>query len=90
MTGSPSRRVNLRGVVSAISYPGSETPPTLEVMLQVGDNSLLLAFLGRTDLHCVDIGSRLHVKGTLTSHNGVPTVFNPWFTVLPTHVDALR
>ncbi len=77
-----SRRINLRGEVTAITYPRAGGSPTFNVMLRVGEDSLVLSFLGRADLHCVEIGKRLHVKGALATRRGVPTVYNPSFTVL--------
>lgn len=76
------RRINVRGTVDAITYPGYECEPVVTVMLGVGDQELVLSFLGRTDLHSVNVGAVLHVKGTLTSQRGVPTVFDPAYTVI--------
>ncbi len=77
-----SRRINLRGEVTAITYPGAGGSPTINVMLRVGEDALMLSFLGRADVHCIEIGKRLHVKGALATRRGVPTVFNPSYTVL--------
>ncbi|MFT0848504.1 hypothetical protein VR010_12255 [Actinomycetaceae bacterium L2_0104] len=79
---SRSRRINLRGVVTAITYPGVGRSSALNVMLRVGEDSLVLTFLGRSDVHCIEIGTRLHVKGALVTRRGVPTVYNPSFTVI--------
>ncbi len=79
---SRSRRINLRGVVTAITYPGVGRRSALGVMLRVGEDSLVLAFLGRPEVHCIEIGTRLHVKGALVTRRGVPTVYNPSFSVL--------
>ncbi len=79
---SRSRRINLRGVVTAITYPGAGRRSALNVMLQVGGDSLVLAFLGRPEVHCIEIGTRLRVKGALVTRRGVPTVYNPSFTVI--------
>ncbi len=83
MSTTRSRRINLRGKVRAIEYPGAGCPPVVNVMLGVGSDTLMLAFLGRTDLASIDVGSQLHVKGTITTSGGMPTVFNPIYTVLP-------
>ena len=77
-----SRRINLRGEVTAITYPGAGGSPTINVMLRVGEDALMLSFLGRADVHCIEIGTRLHVKGALVTRRGVPTVYNPSFSVL--------
>ncbi|MCF2706312.1 hypothetical protein I6E29_03385 [Arcanobacterium haemolyticum] len=76
-----SKRINVRGRVDAITYPGAGCPPVVSVMLSVADTVLVLAFLGRTDLHAIDVGSVVHVKGILTSDHGMPTVFNPMYQV---------
>ncbi len=77
-----SRHINVRGSISAISYPGVGEEPVVSVMLTVGEQSVVLAFLGRTDIHGFQIGSKLHVKGMLSERQGLPTVFNPRFSVL--------
>lgn len=78
-----ARHLNVKGTVAAMTYPGAGNEPVVTVLLRVGDGaSVLLSFLGRTDIHSFHIGSYLHVKGALTDKDGLPTVFNPQFSVL--------
>jgi hypothetical protein len=77
-----SGRINVKGVISAITYPGTGSEPVVTALLRVDRGTLLLSFLGRTDVHSFRIGSRMHVKGTLAEKQGFPTVFNPQYSVL--------
>lgn len=79
---SSSRRLNLRGTVDAITYPGADCEPVVSVLLAVGDQKIVLSFLGRVDMHSFSVGSQLHVKGMLSNKRGVATIFNPTYTVL--------
>ncbi|MDO4888780.1 MAG: hypothetical protein Q3979_08805 [Actinomycetaceae bacterium] len=77
------RKLDTTGTVTSITFPGVGPSPALRVNLRTDDGPLMLTFLGRRDLRCVEIGSRLHVAGTLSSHRGVATVFNPDYLVIP-------
>lgn len=79
---SPSRLVDLAGVVTAITYPGVGTSPIVRVQLETDSGPLELAFLGRDDIHSVQIGARLQARGTLVDRRGVPTVYDPEITVI--------
>ena len=82
MTGS--RRLNVKGTVTAITYPAEGPDPRLDVIVTVGeDDRLLLRFLGRRDMSCLEIGSRLRVRGALSDADGSPAVINPSITVDP-------
>ncbi|MGO1591787.1 MAG: hypothetical protein ACTHW1_05595 [Ancrocorticia sp.] len=72
----------MQGIVTAISYPGAGLSPLVRVQLQLGDDSVTLAFLGRQDVHAIDIGSRLRARGALVDRRGVPTLYDPEITVL--------
>lgn len=77
-----ARKIHVRGVVTAITYPGVGSSPMVQVQLRVGNDSVSLAFLGRQDLHAVEIGTSLEAKGALVDRRGTPTLYNPEFTVV--------
>ena len=79
-----NRRINVRGTVTAITYPAQGPNPALDVIVTVGeDDRLLLRFLGRRTMGCLEIGSLVRVRGALSDADGSPAVINPEFTVLP-------
>ncbi len=72
----------MRGVTTAITYPGAGPAPVLRVQLRVGENSLVLAFLGRDDLQAIEIGTQLRAKGALVDRRGTPTIYNPEISII--------
>ncbi|MFP7697168.1 hypothetical protein [Trueperella sp. LYQ143] len=77
-----TRRISATGVVRSITYPGIGQTPRVLVHLQIGSEIVVLYFMSRRDLHCLDIGSKVRVRGALQRVHGVPTVFNPVFRVV--------
>ncbi|MGV9183053.1 hypothetical protein [Arcanobacterium canis] len=77
------RRINVRGSVISVTYPGTSYAPNITVSLQVGDVVLRLVFMSRRQLHAIDIGQSLNVRGNLVTVEGVPTLFNPSYSILP-------
>lgn len=84
---STSRRINVKGTVTAITYPGEGPSPRLDVIVTVGqEDRLLLRFLGRRKLGCIEVGSQVRVRGALSDADGAVAVINPDITVLPAEV----
>lgn len=75
-----SRKTELTGIVRSITYPGAQRP-RVRLTLEVGEETMTLIFMSRSTIECVDIGSKLHVTGALTTHRGTPTMFNPSYVV---------
>ena len=55
-------RRELSGTVTAITYPGLGSSPVLRMSMRTGDGTVTLAFLGRRDIHCIEVGSSLRVR----------------------------
>ncbi|AHU90363.1 hypothetical protein CQ11_00975 [Trueperella pyogenes] len=77
-----SRRQELVGTIRSITYPGATLRPRVTMQLETDKGFLVLYFMSRTNIECLDIGSKVRVSGAVTRHRGVPTLFNPTFTVL--------
>lgn len=77
-----TRRREITGTVRSITYPGATLTRRVSAHLDADDGPLVLYFMSRTNLECIDIGSRVRVVGAVTRHRGVPTMFNPSLTVL--------
>ena len=66
--------------VTAMTYPGDGPTPSVLVHFTSAEGSqFTLAFLGRRDIRCMRVGSRLAIEGAVS---GRETVYNPHFTVL--------
>ena len=77
-------RRELSGTVTAITYPGLGSSPVLRMSMRTGDGTVTLAFLGRRDIHCIEVGSSLRVRGILSSGRmGAAILYNPDYTVTP-------
>lgn len=84
-----SRDINAIGIVTSITYPACGASTHLDVMISLTDGdeyedseNLLLRFLGRNTMACLEIGSTVRVDGTLSRAQGTPVVFNPAITVI--------
>ncbi|MBR5950815.1 MAG: OB-fold nucleic acid binding domain-containing protein [Actinomycetaceae bacterium] len=85
-----ARNIHTTGTVTSITYPAYGGSAQLDVMISPlgeemysgGADSLLLRFLGRRTMACLEIGSLVRVRGTLSRSQGVPVVFNPAITVM--------
>ena len=82
-----SRDINVIGTVTSITYPAYGGSTYLDVIVSLHDSeigeNLLLRFLGRRTLSCLEIGSSVRVSGALSHTAGAPVVFNPEITVIP-------
>ncbi len=76
-----SYKTELTGTVRSITYPGAFQSPRVRVRLQAESETITLIFLSRSNLECIDIGSNISVTGALTTHRGVPTMFNPSYVL---------
>lgn len=79
-------RVDVVGTISSMTFPGVGRPPVLKVDFAADELVYVLSFLGRTDMTCLEVGSQLRVRGTVTNNHGVPTIFNPNYTVIASGV----
>lgn len=76
-------RINVKGTVTAITYPAYGATPNVDVTIHVGSALLILCFMSRRNIDAIDIGQRIQVRGRLTERDGVPVVYNPEYTILP-------
>jgi len=76
-------RRELSGTVTAITYPGLGSSPVLRMSMRTGDGTVTLAFLGRRDIHCIEVGSSLRVRGILAGRRGAAILSNPDYTATP-------
>jgi hypothetical protein len=75
----PRSRAAVAGRVTAVVPARWAGGPTLEVTLDDGTGTLLLAFVGRRRLAGVDPGRRLVATGTVVLKFGRPMLMNPYF-----------
>jgi hypothetical protein len=67
------------GQVAAVVAARWAGGPTLEVTLDDGTGTLLLAFVGRRRLAGVEPGRRLAAAGTVVLRYGRPMLMNPYY-----------
>ena len=80
-------RRELSGTVTAITYPGLGSSPVLRMSMRTEDGTVTLAVLGRRDIHCIEVGSSLRVRGILAGRRGAAILYNPDYTVTPRGTD---
>ena len=65
----------------SISYSGVGQAPAVRVFLQRGGGLISLIFQGRSTLEALEIGQVVHVSGALVMSDGMPTIYNPNYTI---------
>lgn len=76
-----SRVVEVAGTVTAITYPGYGLNQEVRVRLDVSGTYLDAIFQSRSSMSAIDIGRALTVRGALVDVDGVPSMYNPTYTI---------
>ncbi|QOQ38909.1 OB-fold nucleic acid binding domain-containing protein [Trueperella pecoris] len=77
-----TRRRDLIGTIRSITYPGAGRGKRVTAYLELDEGPIVLYFMSRSNLECIDIGSKVRVIGAVSTYRGVPTMFNPSYTVV--------
>jgi hypothetical protein len=75
--------VDVCGSVRAVTLPPKASVPTLVVELYDGSRALNLVWLGRRSIAGIAPGTFLKAHGRVTRVRGVPTIYNPTYTIVP-------
>lgn len=74
---------DVSGVIRSLTLPPVGSVPALTAELYDGTGTLVLVWLGRRLIRGIDPGTYLRVRGRITYQRGVPTIFNPFYEILP-------
>lgn len=81
---APDReRVRLRGTLRTVTLRPRGGVPALEAELYDGTGTLTLVWLGRRRITGIGPGRTLQVEGRIGIHDGVRTIFNPRYELVP-------
>lgn len=81
---APDRElVLLRGVLRTVTLRPRGGVPALEAELFDGSGILTLVWLGRRRIVGVDAGTSMQVYGRIGRHDGVRTMYNPRYELIP-------
>lgn len=72
------------GAVRSVTLRPRDKVPALEVELWDGTRALNLVWLGRRRIAGIGTGTYLRAVGRVTYQHGMPTIFNPTYTLLRT------
>lgn len=76
-----SRFTDTVGTVISITYPAAGEVPTVRVNMQIHSGFLVLVFQSRSTIEALEIGQRVRAQGNVVQVHGVPTIFNPRYTI---------
>lgn len=80
-------RIKVAGRVKAMRVqPWADQVASLELTLADGTGGITVVFLGRRKLGGIDLGTHLVAEGTTSEHNGLLTMLNPSYQLLPHQV----
>ena len=81
------QRVRVAGRVKAIRIqPWADEVASLELTLADDTGGITIVFLGRRRIGGIDLGTHLVAEGMTSSHNGLLTILNPEYQLLPHEV----
>ncbi|MFT4289444.1 MAG: OB-fold nucleic acid binding domain-containing protein [Nocardioides sp.] len=81
---APDRQpVRLRGVLRTVTLRPRGGVPALEAELFDGTGTLMVVWLGRRRIAGVTPGRSVQVAGRIGVHDGVRTLYNPRYELMP-------
>jgi len=80
----PNReRAKVCGVVRSVTMRPRAEIPALVCELYDGSRALHLVWLGRREIAGITPGVSLRASGRVSYYRGVPTIFNPFYEIVP-------
>ena len=81
---APDREmVKLRGSLRTVSLRPRAGVPALEAELFDGSGVIVIVWLGRRRIAGIDAGRSIQVEGRIGAHDGVRTLYNPRYELIP-------
>ena len=80
----PNReRADVCGTVRSVTLRPRADIPALVVEIYDGSRPLHLVWLGRREILGIHTGIQLRATGRVSYYRGVPTIFNPFYEIVP-------
>ena len=80
----PNReKAYVSGVVRSVTLRPRADVPALVVEIYDGSRPLNLVWLGRREIAGIHAGVQLRASGRVSYYRGVPTIFNPFYEIVP-------
>ncbi|MBC9731956.1 OB-fold nucleic acid binding domain-containing protein [Nocardioides sp. zg-578] len=84
IASAPEReRVHLRGTLRTVTLRPRGGVPALEAELFDGSGVITVVWLGRRQIAGIVPGRSVDVRGRIGTHDGVRTIYNPRYELLP-------
>jgi hypothetical protein len=81
---APDREmVRLRGSLRTVSLRPRAGVPALEAELFDGSGAIVVVWLGRRRIAGIDAGRSIQVQGRIGEHDGLRTMYNPRYELIP-------
>jgi len=81
--GTDREFVTLAGTVAAVTLRPRATVPALVAQVYDGSLTVQLVWLGRRRIVGIEPGAYVKVSGLLCRPDGVPTIYNPAYELVP-------
>ncbi|MEP6798136.1 MAG: OB-fold nucleic acid binding domain-containing protein [Lapillicoccus sp.] len=80
----PNReKADVCGVVRSVTLRPRSDVPALVVEIYDGSRPLHLVWLGRRVIAGIETGVQLRAQGRVSYYRGIPTMFNPFYEIVP-------
>ncbi|WP_435198388.1 OB-fold nucleic acid binding domain-containing protein [Janibacter sp. GS2] len=83
--GTDREIVTLAGTVAAVTLRPRATVPALVAQVYDGSMTVQLVWLGRRRITGIEPGAYVKVTGLICRPEGVPTIYNPAYELVPHH-----
>lgn len=77
------QRAHVSGTVRSVTLRPRADVPALVVEIYDGSRPLHLVWLGRREIAGIEPGVQLRATGRVSYYRGVPTIFNPFYEIVP-------
>lgn len=83
---SNRERAHVCGLVRSVTLRPRTDVPALVVEIYDGSRPLHLVWLGRREITGITPGVQLRAQGRVSYYRGIPTMFNPFYEIVPKSV----
>lgn len=77
------QRAQVCGTVRSVTLRPRADVPALVVEVYDGSKLLNLVWLGRREISGIHAGVQLRATGRVSYYRGIPTIFNPFYEIVP-------
>lgn len=76
-------KITIDGTIVSFTHPAPDQHQLFRVGVDCEHGPMMLLFIGRSSLACLDIGQHIRAAGRVCFYDGAPALYNPDYTIIP-------